>query len=42
MLPVLWEYIDLKFGPVFHDKEQAWDILFLEFSNVGEYLEDLI
>lgn len=42
MLPVLWEYIDLKFGQVFHDKEQAWDILFLEFSNVGEYLEDLI
>lgn len=44
MLPVLLDYIDINYRDIFNNKDkkrQSWNLLFLEFSNLNEYLADI-
>lgn len=44
MLPVLWDYIEINYSDIFNNKDkkrQSWNLLFLAFSNLNEYLADI-
>ncbi|MCK4359552.1 MAG: GTP-binding protein [Candidatus Cloacimonetes bacterium] len=44
MLDVIWDYIVIKYSDIFNKKDKkshSWNLLFLEFSNLNDYLVDI-